>query len=1174
VSVLTSETQELRFLTRFENVWESLRRYQVRQGLCWTFLAAALALGTLMVADHGWELAWSTRAAGLAVAGCLTLAILWARVLVPIRWWTRPRTAVEIEHRFPQLGQRIRTVVQFAGLPDTLIESEGMAPNLVDALAEETEVRTRPLPLDTVVPWRRIWAAAGLAALPALVLILAVLSDPEWRIALGRVLLGNRPYTTLEVKPGNVTVEQGANVPVAVDLKGRLRRDFILYTRPADQPNSEWKTTSIEPLERGPAGHRETLLEKVKEPLAYRVVAGPAASPIYRIGVRYPLAVRTFDVALQPPSYTGLEPKTVKGGDLQVVEGTNLVFRIVFDTTPAEAALVLIDPSVRSNDKNAAPPRVLPLKREGQVFTAALTPASDLAYRIEARASDGRSLPKNRYRIDVREDRAPRVAFDSPDEALEVHPIAEILHRIRVGDDFGLTKAGIVFQFNNGDEQSLILKDFTPAAGSKPQTTATLEEMLLMEKLAATPTDSVTYYAFAEDNYPSGAKRTETDLRYIDIRPFKREYKMVEPGEGMGSGESTTLGELIARQRFNLNRGVRLAKHQPGDRRPSEDPLKIATFEETLAGLTREFTEGLEGIAGIRIEPLHEAEESMLAAVAAIDRGRNAEAPLNMADALRHLIEARRTVLMAVMDGRISAQALRSFDRTQAQKLRKPKKEQDEAEAIAEEIEQLADDEDFVYATLASLGAEGNPNPEKGEKDAESAKAEKKAEQPDSQGENASKGQEGEKGSETQGKNPGTEKGQGTGKQPGSGTKGSRTNRPEGGTEPKDDDGEGAAERKTDRRREAAERQETIADKARELEERLKKVEAASNLARARMTKAAEATEKVSGALARGNTKEATETAKTGAAMLHELARQVKGEISRESTDELAMARDLAAELAERESEFGKSSEGSSSPEANGENDSEGKGTAGQAGRGDWGGLTDAERLERMDEMAKTLEAFLKGASQRTEGESGERIRELIAEHGALQVVERVERIGDLYVGGQKREARREASEFARRLEMLAQTLDVLHRGIVAPELAALVEFDRRVGELLSRLKTLSTEAEIAEWHRAVATLIRDLEKAGMHAVAEQLAASIDWGAWQGGPIHWTDGALHHWVAPDVYINNFQKVTVQLQQRIQDLILKDLVSARDEATPPEFKELVERYYEVLSKESGAKRPSR
>ena len=70
------------------------------------------------------------------------------------------------------------------------------------------------------------------------------------------------------------------------------------------------------------------------------------------------------------------------------------------------------------------------------------------------------------------------------------------------------------------------------------------------------------------------------------------------------------------------------------------------------------------------------------------------------------------------------------------------------------------------------------------------------------------------------------------------------------------------------------------------------------------MARAAEKAEKASGALARGNTKEAAEDAKAGAGMLHELARQVKGEIAREAADELAMARDLAEELARREAEL------------------------------------------------------------------------------------------------------------------------------------------------------------------------------------------------------------------------------------------------------------------------------
>ena len=220
------------------------------------------------------------------------------------------------------------------------------------------------------------------------------------------------------------------------------------------------------------------------------------------------------------------------------------------------------------------------------------------------------------------------------------------------------------------------------------------------------------------------------------------------------------------------------------------------------------------------------------------------------------------------------------------------------------------------------------------------------------------------------------------------------------------------------------------------------------------MAKAADATEKASGALARGNTKEATQTAKSGAAMLHELARQVKGEVAKEVAQELAMARDLADELADREAELAQMPDTGApgSPgEQNGEKGSQGKGekgekgekgSPGKQGKGPWGQggvgeLTDAERLERIEEAAKTLEEWLKGASQRAEGKAAEQIRELIEQSNATEIVERTQRVGMLYLGGQKPDARREATELSRKLEVMARQLDVLHRGIVAPELAA-----------------------------------------------------------------------------------------------------------------------------------------
>ena len=74
------------------------------------------------------------------------------------------------------------------------------------------------------------------------------------------------------------------------------------------------------------------------------------------------------------------------------------------------------------------------------------------------------------------------------------------------------------------------------------------------------------------------------------------------------------------------------------------------------------------------------------------------------------------------------------------------------------------------------------------------------------------------------------------------------------------------------------------------------------------------------------------------------------------------------------------------------------------------------------------------GRQPRAEGESAEQIREMIEQGDGTEIVERTERVGELYLGGQKPEAqaaRRRNSPGSSKL--LARQLDVLHRGIVAP---------------------------------------------------------------------------------------------------------------------------------------------
>ncbi len=155
----------------------------------------------------------------------------------------KPRTAVEIEGRFPQLGQRLRTVVQFAGLGDEAIVSEGVAPGLVEALNDETDARIEPMPIDAIVPVRRAWAVAAIAALPVALMAIAAIRSGEWRVAIQRTFLIERPYTTVVVRPGSVLVEQGVGLNVVAEVEGRMRPKVVLESRPAvEQRLRAWKS--------------------------------------------------------------------------------------------------------------------------------------------------------------------------------------------------------------------------------------------------------------------------------------------------------------------------------------------------------------------------------------------------------------------------------------------------------------------------------------------------------------------------------------------------------------------------------------------------------------------------------------------------------------------------------------------------------------------------------------------------------------------------------------------------------------------------------------------------------------------------------------------------------------------------------------------------------------------
>ncbi len=749
------------FLNRFQSVWSRKRRTQLWQVVASSLLLSIIGFGVIAAADYVWELDRTARAVLLSAMASGVIAFAVSSLWRTLTHTGRPATAAEIEAAFPELGQSVRTTVQFSAMPAEHVQSEGVAPTLVAALAEQTHQRALRLTIEDIIPTNRLWMLAGGAIAAALVLIGVSGFDWEWRNATQRAVLAETPYRSLEVLPGNQTVDEGSGTQIDIALIGRTNRDVVLLTRVAGDANAEWTERELEQKESGGGSQESDItktevkgsvgraassasltsrpraefvakLDRLTKPVEYRVIAGELTSATYRIDIRRPLRIDEIKVELTPPSYTGQATSVSLDGNLNVLQGTLATIGITFDKPVKSASIVLAPRRKPLDDEDQNEPVIVPLVAwallpvsEGSTgksahpstFTASLTLNEDRNYSIVAEAIDGTTLPETKYRIRVREDQPPQVTFESPDDAIEVHTLAELPMRIRVRDDYGLTKAGVIFQVNNEQTIPLIAQDFEIVAAAanevaatgrvSPTTQTALEKVLPLEFFELTQKDSVMYFGFAEDNRPDSPQRTETDMRFIDIRPFKRTYQVIDPDPmpaGMGNGGGLkSLEELIKRQRFGLNRTMQIEKRAAAGRKPDATTLdQLMEFETDLAKNVRDTAEGLLARGFDDVELFYQAETAMLAAVDSLSVGKWENATLQMKDALKALIEQRDRTREAILKNPDPARlaALRAFDRLQAQKLRRPKTDKEEARELIRRLETLIADESMVAEAL------------------------------------------------------------------------------------------------------------------------------------------------------------------------------------------------------------------------------------------------------------------------------------------------------------------------------------------------------------------------------------------------------------------------------------------------------------------------------------------
>jgi hypothetical protein len=1006
--------------------------------------------------------------------------------------------------------------------------------------------------------------------------------------------LANDPYTRITVDPGNLTLKEGESAMLHVTVEGRTGKQITFAKRRTDKMDAQWEeeTQPIE-LATDPAssskGTVEIPLDRVKHPLEYRVAAGSVTSETYKVEVLYPLKIVKIESTIQPPEYTRQAPGVSEGGNISGLAGSQVQLAIELDRPASEAWLELAPIAIRKVEAGApAGPEKLPLVIEGTRLAARLELNADLTYAVFAKSADGMELPENKYRIRVRQDEPPQVWFESPAEALEVTTLAEIIMRIRVSDDYGLSRAGVMFEVNNEEEYPLLAQDFAEIEGAakeleatgtlSPQTRATLEKLLPLEHFALTQQDSVMYYAFAEDIRPTGAQRTESDLRFIDIRPFRRTFRVVDPEDGMGMGQGSrlkSLEELIGRQRYALNRSIQIDRRfKQSGQADLSGVDSLVKFQGELAKFTRELAEGLQRRGIDDTELLFQAEASMLGATDSLSAGNYETATQQERDAVKYLIEGRNRIqlLIAKNPNRQQLANLRSFDRMQRQKLRRPKSDEQEAKELVQKLEELADEEDFVYTAIGGLDPAMSQSKQQVQDPPPGSTGATNQPMP------ASAPAEGDKPAAK----PDGNKPMGEGDQPmpdGQQAKGEGDKPMAEGEKPMAEGQAPGAGNRQATREELEDKQADVAAEAREIEKVLGRLNGVSDLAKERIAAAAKVAEEGADAISRGKLDEARGSAGAAREQFRELAKQVQALLAEEQADRIAAAQQLAAELAREQQAFtdrlAQSEQSGGIGSRPPEKDQDRPGASDKPMPGDkenpqgLGGMA-----EKIAEGAKTLTDALVAASRADtpeEQETGKKVDELAKGMGIGDLTERLKNLPGQVGDGKLEDAKATTGDGAERLEATAEQLGLLHRSIVAPKVDELAKVERELANLDERLDQLDTPTKITGWHIDADELQDELDKAGVtEELRQEFVEELKRGGWGTGSWKWgrTDGG--YYAAPGGYRVLISRMQESIRNRMQELLLGDLASSRDERIPPQYQEFVDRYYQVLAAEGREK----
>ncbi len=433
----------------------------------WTAKAVGVVLLAVLC---DWLVIWPVvESAGLSrflrvVLDLLVLAgAVWAlRRWVWPAWSARPadhELAVQVELAHPQLDARLVSTVQLA-------ENPSGSPDLVAALAEQTDAACAGLDFRAVVPTRpaRTFVAAGLGALLGLALLAAILPGHARAAASRLLLLGDAGYPTATwliwlSDGGQVPRGEPFTVELEVDASSVVPAEAGVLVRLASGRVSTYPARRVEGAV-GPHGGvlYRAVIDRVLEDLQFRAVAGDARFPVWRnVACLQRPEVKSLSITITPPAYLGVASATTSIGDLSVAAGSTVVINATF-TRPVSSAVL----TLRQGSATSAP-TAIPLGDDTRTGKAGFVVTQDGQWSLTLTGSDGTNNPDPiEHTITAIPDQPPAVRITFPAADKNVTTFAAWPVRFSAHDDHDISSAWLKYRVL-ADDAAALAGAFDPA---------------------------------------------------------------------------------------------------------------------------------------------------------------------------------------------------------------------------------------------------------------------------------------------------------------------------------------------------------------------------------------------------------------------------------------------------------------------------------------------------------------------------------------------------------------------------------------------------------------------------------------------------------------------------------------------------------------------------------------